>query len=338
MTESLQSVGRARESVNKQDRFLFRTRDFGEVARLIGLLPFAWILPDRAWHPVAAAAGTLLARLRRERTLQMAGNMGSIIGGRCPGVSVQDVARRRVIMAYFDRLQILRCWRPGGWTPRVRLHGEEHLEEALDTGNGAILWVADFVFAPTLVKLALHRAGYQISHLSHRRHGFSQTHLGRRLLNPIRTRIEDRYLRERISITMGTIPAAMRQLHRRLGEGGVVSVTTTRWGRRTVTVPFLDGYIELANGAPALALETGAALLPVFALRAADASFDVTVGPAISVDRPGPRQAVVAACAQEFAHAVEPFVLADLAQWKGWELLCLPPEDTVAPAAETPTS
>lgn len=336
MTEISQPAGLSRELDKKQDRVLLRTRDLGEIARLIGLLPFAWILPDRAWLPVAATAGTLVARLRRDRAQRMVRYMGSIIGGRCPDASVEDAARRRVVMAYLDRLQILRCWRPGDWTPVVRLHGEEHLEEALGGGNGAILWVADFVFAPTLVKLALHRAGYPISHLSHLRHGFSQTSLGLHLLNPIRTAIEDRYLRERVTVTMETIPAAMRQLHRRLREGGVVTMTTTRWGRQIVAAPFLEGRIELANGAPALALETGAALLPVFALRAADASFDVTVGPAISVDGSGRRHEVIAACARQFARAVEPFVLADLAQWKGWELLCRPPENEDASAAQAP--
>ncbi len=43
--------------------------------------------------------------------------------------------------------------------------------------------------------MAFHRAGLAVSHLSRASHGFSGSRLGVRVLNPIHTKVEDRYLR-----------------------------------------------------------------------------------------------------------------------------------------------
>ena len=76
------------------------------------------------------------------------------------------------------------------------LQGREHLDEALGRGKGCVLWVAHFVFAPNIAKLALHDAGYKVSHLSRLDHGFSSTRFGIKWLNPVRSRFEDRLLAE----------------------------------------------------------------------------------------------------------------------------------------------
>ena len=49
-------------------------------------------------------------------------------------------------------------------------------------------------------KMALHRAGYGLVHLSRSEHGYSSTIFGMRCLNPLRSRIESRYLAERVVI------------------------------------------------------------------------------------------------------------------------------------------
>ena len=116
-----------------------------------------------------------------------------------------------------NQLCFVASWRPGGWSPQITVTGTEHLHVALAAGRGAVLWVAPFVFAPLVAKRGLHQAGFSVHHLSRPSHGFSSTRLGMAVLNPIRTRIEDRYLAERITIPRsGETTAAIRTLARRL--------------------------------------------------------------------------------------------------------------------------
>ena len=76
-----------------------------------------------------------------------------------------------------------------------------------------------------MTKIALHRAGYRIVHLSHPRHGFSSSSFGVRYLNPVHRRAEDRYLAERVVLSLASPVGAMRTLMQRLKSNGVVTVT-----------------------------------------------------------------------------------------------------------------
>ena len=73
----------------------------------------------------------------------------------------------------------------------------------------------------------------------------------------------------------------METLTRRLAENRVVSITVTAWGVKTCAAPFLRGMLHVATGAPALAVRTGAALLPVFTLRQQSGKFLTVVEPPI---------------------------------------------------------
>jgi lauroyl/myristoyl acyltransferase len=160
------------------------------------------------------------------------------------------------------------------WRPRVTLRGREHLDAALAAGSGAVLWIAPFVYAPLISKMALHDAGYDVAHLGGPRHGFSASRFGARFLNPLWIGVESRFLSERIDMRDAS---ALVQLMRRTRANQIVSITMGAHGRKRYTVPLAASRATFANGAPALAQRTGAPLLAVFTLREADGSFVVTI-------------------------------------------------------------
>jgi lauroyl/myristoyl acyltransferase len=137
-----------------------------------------------------------------------------------------------------------------------------------------------------------------------------------RYLNRIQTRIEDRYIAERVLLPVTGQNAALRTLVKRLKANKVVSITGQRGSGRTVDARFLDGALPLAPGAPSLASMTGAKLLPVFAFRAADGAIEVTVGPEIEMR--GPRESAIASAVQTFADRSAPYVLRMPGQWLSW--------------------
>jgi hypothetical protein len=220
-----------------------------------------------------------------------------------------------------QHLQVLREYHPAGWSPRLRVVGREHLDGALAAGRGAVLWVAPFTFNSLVVKKAIKEAGFDLFFLSTPGHGYSLTRFGRRWLNPVRVRCEDRYLAERVLMQDGAELQALRRLERLLRDNRLVAIACRATGRRQVRVTIERGRLPLATGAPSLALSAGAPLLPVFVLRKGLDAFDVVVeAPLVASDRTS-RHAAVDELARGFGARMEAHLRSAPAGGNVWELL-----------------
>ena len=280
---------------------------------LLGVLPIlgllAWIAPEAAWPALADGVARLRSRWLYRQTAQEVATIHAVADASALGVSADRCWRQHLANHYLAWLQLLRCHRPGSWSPRVALVGREHLDAALAAGRGGILWVAPFVFSDLITKLACHRAGYRVSHLSRDTHGYSDTRFGRRLLNPIKTLVERRYLAERLVLSADNPIRPLRDLARRLTENRLVSITAAATGQRTRTMPFLEGAIQLATGAPGLAVQTRAPLLPVLTLRHPDGGFVTRVEPPLPLPAGLERDAAIAAILARYVGLLETWVL-----------------------------
>jgi lauroyl/myristoyl acyltransferase len=242
----------------------------------------AWTLPEPGWDRVAAAA----AATSRRKAARILPHLEAFARGAGLGAPVEAIVRGHARNVRLLQAQYLRCHHPRGWRPDVRLEGREHLDRALGAGRGAIVWVAPFVFTPLVTKMVLHAAGYGLVHLSRLGHGYSPTRFGVRVLNPVRTRAEDRYLAERVVIGEGcSLGEAMRTLARRLAANRAASITVGAQGVKTRAAPFLGGELRVATGAPNLALRTGAPLLPVFTVRDAPGRFLTVIESPLQADQ-----------------------------------------------------
>lgn len=261
-------------------------RDLRLVAVLLLLLPLAWLCPDRLCARLCRAFCKLQYRLRPSRYQGGAGVFRLLQAETGDGALPDRMIPEALALRQLERLQLLRYHRPGGWRPRVRLRGEAHLERALAEGRGAILWVAYGAFSDMMSKIALHEAGYPVWHLSRHTHGhFSWTRFGLRVLNPIRIAVERRFLADRVVIDPAAPKLALRRLAEHLDENRVVSITLWVQAGRVTMVPFRDTELALPGGPAALALKSGAALLPVFTERNEDGTFTVTIEAPLN---PGP--------------------------------------------------
>jgi lauroyl/myristoyl acyltransferase len=291
---------------------------------LIGAPVFAlpaWFLPERAWPALGRvlspmAIGDLTPYPAATEIL-----IRKTLGARLPETPAKTILRDMGAEGIFTFLQVLKCYRPDGWEPTVRIAGFDHVDAALSAGRGAVLWVAHAFHGHLGAKVGFRRAGLDVVHLSTPAHGFSASRFGVRHLNRIQTRIEDRYIAERVLLPLPGSKgngqnAALTTLVKRLKANKVVSITGQRGTGRTIDARFLDGTLPLASGAPALAQMTGAALFPVFAFRAADGAIEVSVEPEIALQ--GPREAAVARAVQSFADRSVPYVLRAPGQWLSW--------------------
>ena len=301
--------------------------DVFEVAAIGVLAPVAWLLPERtAWWPVSLALSRAIANLRPEITRLRVEMLRNALGTRAADVDLEQL-RLDVMATYMEeRLEILRAYRPGGWRPRLEIRGREHLDAAEAAGHGAVLWMSPFSYADLVTKMALHQDGRAVSHLSAFSRGFSpnscwewtRSRCGMKVLSPLRTRIEDRYVRERVVMPLDGGLAYMRQLEQRVRAGGLVSLRAGHVGQRTLDLPFLAGTIRLASGAASLALATHAALLPVCCVRRGPGDFVVEIEPALRPTAGRARRDAVDDLVRAFATRLETWVLRQPHMWSGW--------------------
>jgi len=191
---------------------------------LVSLAPVALCVGERYWHAICRAIvrAMPLGRVGLRRRSQTAAGLRLAFAGALDEDALDAVCTELDGHRLELRLQILRDLLLRSWRPDIRVEGTAHLEAALAAGRGAILWVGRFAFAETVAKIGLHRAGRPAVHLSRTIHGFSHSAIGRRWLNPIKQRMENRYLAERVVLNDTAPGTAMRRLHKVLLGNGVV--------------------------------------------------------------------------------------------------------------------
>ncbi len=277
----------------------------------------AWLLPERNWPALCRALSPMAIGDLTKDPAATAALIRKTLGTRLADRPTPGMLRDMGAEGIFTFFQVLKAYRPDGWVPRVRIAGFERVAAALELGRGAVLWVAHGFHGHLGAKVGFHRAGLKVVHLSTPAHGFSVTKFGVRYLNRMQTRIEDRYIGERVLLPLNGQNAALQTLVKRLRANRVVTITGQRGTGRTLTTPFLDGTLTLAPGAPTLAHMTGAKLFPVFAFRAADGAIEVTVEAEVAITG-APRDEAVAAAVAAYAAVSAPYVLRYPSQWLSW--------------------
>lgn len=292
---------------------------------LAGGIPLLWLLalalPERRWPRLCYRLEWLRASLHRAELTQVA-RAAAGFPGVSPGADARSLALSVAAGATEHHLQVLACRGPRGWKTRLRLDGAEHLDAALAAGRGAVLWVAHFCFNALAAKKALHQAGYRVWHLSRPEHGFSKSALGIRLYNRLRVGAEREFLAGRIVFDRSRPGAATLAAQRLLRKNGILSITAGDWeGQRLARIELGGGTIELAVGAPGLARLTGAALLPVFAVRDEHRVIRVTIEPPLPVAREGDADQALQRAAQVFGALLAQYVCRYPEQWRDWKKL-----------------
>jgi lauroyl/myristoyl acyltransferase len=304
----------------------FSDNDLYEVIAISVLGPASWLVPHRLWDLVSVALSSGIALLRPDITRRRMQRLQRCLAGR-PIPDSLFALRVRIMAGYMEeRLQILREYRPGGWRGRIELSGREHLDRAIERGRGTVLWVPPFTYGDLIVKTATAREGFPVTHLSACSRGFSPnachpwepTRFGMRYLSRLRTAVEDRYLHERMVMPADGSLGYIRRLERLLRSNGILSIRAGRHGHRTMDLPFLEGTVTLATGAPSLALATGAELLPVFVIRRGPGRFEVVFEPPMEPAAGADPHAATTELMDRYARLLQSYVLRFPHMWSGW--------------------
>ena len=263
-----------------------------------------------------------------------------VVGDRSKNWVEQTYWPNALAHKYLSWMQILACHGPKRWQPRSDLIGGAHLDRALDGGRGVVLFTATFAYKDLMAKAAFAQAGYAISHLSKDTHGFSETQLGIRWLNPIYTSIEERFLAERMVFSGSNTKAVIAKVRERLRQNAPVMVTVTPLGRHVAIRPFINGCIHIATGGLGFACENGSPVLPVFTIRQADGAIKTFVGGALDQSSGADRAKRIDALLDDYVPQLENYVRQYPDQFsfplsdRSGKLLLSPTEATRTPGVE----
>ena len=290
------------------------SKDLLNTATLCALTAPAWLLPARTWPRLCRLVAALHVHLRRSRPdgIARAATLDRI------KISAEELERALQAGIYQEILHTLREHRPGGWRPQIDVQGCENIDLALSKGRGAILWTSSWIFDELVVKKGLHQAGVHFIDLRSFPHPFSGTLYGKKILNPIQTRVEDRYLKDCVTILPDEEVAAVLKLRSLLRRNEVVAIAAVGYGNKPVHVPFLDGVLKLSRGAPILAGLSKAPLLPIFTLPTSSGGFEVTIEQPLTAQASDNPQRDAEILAGQYAALLETYVCRSATTWPGW--------------------
>jgi lauroyl/myristoyl acyltransferase len=232
---------------------------------------------------------------------------------------IEDIPMEIEAGRLLDLMLVLRLSRPGNWVPPVRLEGIEHREAALSEGQGAIMLAGDFSSGSIVNLFAMATAGHEVAFISSEYHGFIATRFGRRFLNWIKWRVEDRFGR-RIVFNDDAGVAAGREMRRELAANQPLGVIAGAWiAKKIVEIPFLSGRMRLGTGVVNLALSTQATILPVVMFWEENGEtyrfiIDRPLRPPWELDKAEAGIQIMS----DFLDRLAPFILTQAGQWRGW--------------------
>ena len=294
-----------------------------DVMRLFQLLA-GWgltlLLPPRLDSHLLPAASRVYRQLRPESIDEVAGAMS-----RVPGLQGRDRDLRGTAIEY-NQMRVEGAWdhlrrlhRPRFDQVEAQVEGLDRYRAAQARGVGVILWRMRFCSSP-IVNAGLFRAGVRMTHLSSRNHGLLGTGswFGRRFTGPLYAKAECWYLDDRVVMGRGRVHRYLQDLIGLLESGGTLSIIGEHPGNPSVSVPFCNGFMPFATGAPGLGYRVGSPLLPVHAYRLEAHRYRVVIGEPIEVSREGGRAAFLEAAVAEYARRLEGNIVEHPASWMGW--------------------
>jgi len=187
--------------------------------------------------------------------------------------------------------------KPGELSRMVDVEGRDKLDSALESGRGVVLATAH-LGSWELAGAALAAMGYGITTVAGVQ--FSPS------LSPF-----IRQMKERLGITVVSMDIGALRIARTLRKGGVVALHADGdQFRDGVSVKYFGRDVTLPRGPAALALKTGAALLPAFAIRTSRRHVTIMIEDDVSMEAEDERDVT-----QLIATAVEKYVRRYPEQW-----------------------
>ncbi len=262
-------------------------------------------LPPRVRYPLAAITGRCAFYLMPRRRRVAFENFGQVLGLPWNDPLVKRTARHAFgnYFKMFADFMLMDTLTPDQIRRMVRPQGRERIDRALAEGKG-VLVVTAHVSNWDILAAASAVYGYPISAVTN--------DLPSGGLNELVIAS-----RERIGMKMiGLGPGSLRQIIKALGRNELVALASDLYsGDRGVRVPFFNRPAMFPSGPAALALKTGAPILPVWCRRQTDNLYVAEVEAPIEVSRTGDTQRDIQVTTERIVQFFERIIRREPDQW-----------------------
>ena len=265
----------------------------------------AW-LPVSVGYRISDWVGDITYFIRVNARRAVTDNMRHVLGPEAPRAMVRACAReafRSVARYYFDLIKTPHQSPEELFRKRLIVHGFEHLQQAVASGRGVIVFSGHFGNPEMAVQAAL---AHDIRILT--------------LTEPLNPPILAAFIRKLRSSLGQEFPAVnlanIKIAIRRLKRGGVIGIMGDRDVQGTgVPMKFFGDEAVMPTGAVELAMRVGAVIMPIFAHRRPGNKIEVFIYPPLEMARTGSFERDVRTNVATLLGYLERHISQDPGQW-----------------------
>lgn len=263
------------------------------------------ILPPRVRYPLAAATGRLAFVMMPRRRKIAYENFAQVLALPATAQLVKQTAGRAFgnYFKLFVDFMLMVTLQPEEIRRMVEPQGREKLDRVLEQGKGAIV-VTAHVSNWDMLAAAAAVYGYPISAVTNElpSGGLNELVIASR---------------QRIGMKMIRLgPGSLRQILKALARNELVALASDLYsGDRGVQVPFFNRPAIFPTGPAAIALKTGAPILPVWIRRRPNNLYVAEVEDPIEVSRTGDTERDIQLTTERIVHFFERIIRREPDQW-----------------------
>jgi Kdo2-lipid IVA lauroyltransferase/acyltransferase len=266
----------------------------------------AW-LPDHLMLSFSSFCAWITHKLLWKYRIRMEENIAGALGDRFPGRPERQALVWRVWKGFargmLEAGALIHCSKEQV-IKKMRIEGEEHLQRALGLRRG-VLALSAHLGNFALIGARLAAEGYPFSVV---------------VKHPGDEQFAQLITNYRAQVGIQTISAkprreAVRGILEALRENRIVLVIADEFKSGDVMVQFMGRTLPAPRGPATLALRTGAVTLPMFAIRQADDSIILSIGPAIDAIQRDSLEETIAATTALYTRHLEDVIRRYPDQW-----------------------
>ena len=209
---------------------------------------------------------------------------------------------------------------------QFNIHGLEHLQRAMKTGKGAILWESSYFGRRLLAKQILHQHGFAVFQVHDENHlgGFGDSRgltswTQKNVIRPFFENCERPFVKDILYLRDRSSPAFTKALGVRLKQNGIICISAdVRRGHKFIAVPFLGHIEDFPTGMVSLAKLSGAALLPLICFQDRGNTARIVIGSPIPIDTDGDRERALEKTILGYTSLLESYIKEYPEQYRNW--------------------
>ena len=304
--------------MSRQDAVLLAIIALMGLVRLLGATATKRFLVRRLGLAEYRSRGSQERRRRRTQALAAA------YGDGMSEARIRDVVEATFIEKWRETFFLLPTHGERRALKGADVEGLDRLEEAIQRGNGVILWENVSYGQRLLAPQILSANGFDIVqiHGAGHRGEFSQkppTWIETRLVRPFYERCERAFVEDIIYLPVAPALAFTRAMRTLLDGNAILCIPSDgTWGMKRLKLTLMGSTIYLSTGMLSLTKATGATLLPMFYVPSGTGRSRLVIERPIVVERGGDRNESLKAAGAEYLAVWESYIREYPEQFRGW--------------------